>query len=301
MISTADSVNHKPAMPAWYKSTAVYMQPNLRKAAWQCINTFIPYLALWLVMLYTVQQGYPYWITLALAVLAAALLVRIFIFFHDCCHNSFFASQRANVVLGYIAGILTFTPYEDWRRTHGVHHYTAGDLDRRGVGDVWTLTVEEYRQASRWQRLAYRFFRAPLFLFGPVPVVLVLIVQRFPSKGAGKRQISSVLITNCAILFGIGLASVTIGLQEFIVIQLPILIIAWAAGMWLFYIQHQFEGVYWARHENVDVLRVALEGSSYYKLPRILSGSRATSVCITFITCGRVFPITICSYAMTTL
>jgi len=201
---------------------------------------------------------------------AAALLVRIFIFFHDCCHNSFFASHRANTVLGYIAGILTFTPFDDWRRTHGVHHASAGDLDRRGVGDVWTLTVNEYRQASGWKRLAYRFFRNPLFMLGPVSVVLVLVVQRFPSKGAKKKQIYSVLLTNVAILAILGLAGATIGLPAYVMIQLPILLIAWAAGMWLFYIQHQFEGVYWARHEKVDTLLVALNGSSYYRLPPLL-------------------------------
>ncbi len=270
MISNANSAKHRPAMPDWYESTAVYMQPNLRKAAWQCINTFIPYLALWVVMLYAVHQGYSYWTVLALAVVAAALLVRIFIFFHDCCHNSFFASRRANTVLGYIAGILTFTPFADWRRTHGVHHSSAGDLDRRGVGDVWTLTVGEYQQASGWKRLAYRFFRNPLFLLGPVSVVLVLLIQRFPSKGAMKKELHSVLFTNVAILAVIGLASATIGLKAYVMIQLPILLIAWAVGMWLFYIQHQFEGVYWARRENVDKLLVALKGSSYYKLPPIL-------------------------------
>jgi len=270
MISNADSAEHKSVMPDWYEATAIYMQPNFKKAAWQCINTFIPYLALWGVMLYAIRQGYSYWTILALSVLAAALLVRIFVFFHDCCHNSFFASSRANTVLGYISGILTFTPFADWRRTHAMHHSSAGDLDRRGVGDVWTLTVEEYRQASGWKRLAYRFFRNPLFLLGPVSVVLVLIVQRFPSTGARKKQIYSVLFTNVAILGVIGLASASIGLKAYIMIQLPILLIAWAAGMWLFYIQHQFGEVYWARHEKVDKLLVALKGSSYYKLPGIL-------------------------------
>jgi omega-6 fatty acid desaturase (delta-12 desaturase) len=270
MISNASSAEYKPAMPDWYEATAVYMQPNLRKAAWQCINTFIPYLAMWALMLYAVYQGYSYWMILALAVLAAALLVRIFVFFHDCCHNSFFASSRANTVLGYITGILTFTPFADWRRTHGMHHSSAGDLDRRGVGDVWTLTLEEYREAPGWKRLAYRFFRNPLFLLGPVSVVLVLVIQRFPSAGARKKQIYSVLLTNLAILAVIGLARASIGLKAYVVIQLPILLIAWAVGMWLFYIQHQFEGVYWARHEKVDKLLVAMKGSSYYKLPRIL-------------------------------
>ena len=270
MMSNANSEEHKPVMLDWYESTAVYMRPDPVKAAWQCINTFIPYLALWVVMIYAVHRGYSYWTVLALAAVAASLLVRIFIFFHDCCHNSFFASPRANSVLGYIAGILTFTPFDDWRRTHGMHHSTAGDLDRRGVGDVWTLTVSEYRQASAWKRLAYRFFRNLLFMLGPVSVVLVLVIQRFPSKGARKKQIYSVLSTNLAILALVGLAGATIGLKGYVMIQLPILLLAWGAGMWLFYVQHQFEGVYWARHGKVDKLQVALKGSSYYKLPGIL-------------------------------
>ncbi len=260
----------KRAMPAWYQSTAVYMKADGRKAAWQCANTFVPYLALMAAMLFAVHQGAPYWTVLALAVPAAALLVRIFIFFHDCCHNSFFASSRANAVLGYIAGILTFTPFDDWRRTHGIHHSTAGDLDRRGVGDVWTLTVQEYRRASRWKKLAYRFFRNPFFLLGPVSVTLVLVMQRFPSSVARKQEILSVLSTNGAILAIGVLAAVTVGLMEYILVQLPILLIAWAGGMWLFYIQHQFQGVYWARHEDIDKLKVALKGSSYYRLPRLL-------------------------------
>lgn len=221
-------------------------------------------------MLYLPRQGTSNWAILALAVVAAGLLVRIFIFFHDCCHNSFFASPRANTILGYFTGILTFTPFEDWRWTHGVHHSTAGNLDRRGKGDVWTLTVEEYRAAHCWQRLAYRFFRNPLFLLGPVSVVLVLLINRLPSKGAKRQHISSVVFTNLAILAIITMASLTIGFRDYILIQLPIMLVAWAAGMWLFYIQHQFEGVYWARQTNIDKMRVAMEGSSYYRLPRIL-------------------------------
>ena len=138
--SIADST--PPSRPSWYLALKAYGQPDRRKAIWQLLNTFVPYLTLWVLMVYTVQQRVPYWITLALALPAALLLVRVFIFFHDCCHGSFFASRCANRILGYVTGILTFTPYEDWRRAHARHHATAGDLDRRGVGDVWTLTVE---------------------------------------------------------------------------------------------------------------------------------------------------------------
>jgi len=254
----------------WYRALSAYEQPNRGKAVWQLLNTFGPYIALWALMVYLVRQGYSYWITLAFAVVAAALFTRIYIFFHDCCHRSFFASPRANRILGYIAGILTFTPYEDWRRAHAVHHATAGDLDRRGVGDVWMLTVTEYLAAPPRKRFAYRFLRNPVVMLGLVPAALSLILHRFPHKGAGKRERQSVIITNLAILAMIGLASVTIGVGTYLSIQLPIMLMAGTVGVWLFYLQHQYEGVYWARHQDWDPMKAALEGSSYYRLPKVL-------------------------------
>jgi omega-6 fatty acid desaturase (delta-12 desaturase) len=270
MSVQAGAVKAKPAKPAWYQAVSKYSQPNLRKAIWQLVNTFVPYLALWVLMVRTVQLGYSYWLTLALATVAAGLLVRIFIFFHDCCHGSFFASRRANTILGYVTGILTFTPYEDWRRAHAGHHATAGDLDRRGVGDVWTLTVEEYLAAPRLKQIAYRFFRNPLVMFGLGPAFVFFLAQRFSHQGARKRERYSVIFTNLAILAIIGLTSLTIGFRAYALVQLPVMIIAGAIGVWLFYVQHQFEGVHWARHEVWDPIRAALEGSSYYKLPRLL-------------------------------
>jgi omega-6 fatty acid desaturase (delta-12 desaturase) len=247
-----------------------YKQPNLRKATWQLLDTFVPYFALWILMVFMVHRGDSYWILLALTIPASLLLLRIFIFFHDCCHNSLFASRRANRILGYIAGILTFTPYDDWRRSHGRHHNTAQDLDRRGVGDIWTLTVEEYLAAPKRKRLAYRFYRNPFALFGLFPSIYFFIRQRFPNKVAGKRERYSVVFTDMAIGAIIAGASMTIGLSTYFLIQLPIMAIAGAIGVWLFYVQHQFEGVYWARHENLDPRRAAMEGSSYYRLPKVL-------------------------------
>jgi acyl-lipid omega-6 desaturase (Delta-12 desaturase) len=254
----------------WYTAFARYETPSLRKAVWQLINTFVPYLALWGVMGFLVLQGYPYWATLALTVPAAALFMRIFIFFHDCCHGSYFASDRANRILGYICGVLTFTPFEDWRRAHAAHHATAGDLDRRGTGDVWTMTVREYLAASPMRRVAYRILRNPIVMFGLVPAALSLVCHRFPHRGAGRRERRSVAITNLAIAGILGVAGMTIGVGPYLSIQLPVAIIAGTVGVWLFYIQHQFEGVYWSRHGNWDPLRAALEGSSYYKLPKLL-------------------------------
>ncbi|MGZ8226204.1 MAG: fatty acid desaturase [Methylococcaceae bacterium] len=252
------------------QAVSKYAQPDYRKAFWQIANTLLPYIGLWVLMIITVLYGLPFWTTLLLTVPAAGFLVRLFILFHDCCHGAFFPSRRANRVLGYIAGILTFTPFEDWQRTHVIHHSASGNLDRRGVGDIWTLTVEEYLSASWLKRLAYRLFRNPLVLFGIVPLVLFLIIQRFPSSGAKKRERNSVIYTNIAIAAIITVMSFTLGFQSYVLIQLPIIIMAATAGMWLFYVQHQYEGVYWARQQNWDLTSSGLEGSSYYKLPKVL-------------------------------
>ena len=254
----------------WYQTTADYSRSDLRKALWQVFDTLIPYFALWAAMVYLIQQQFPYWLILTLAMLAGGILVRIFILFHDCCHGSFFASRRANTAFGYITGILTFTPFEDWRRAHNAHHSTAADLDRRGVGDIWTMTAEEYLAAPLLRRFAYRFYRNPFILFGPGSVLLFLFFQRFSKKGAGKRERRSVFRTNMALLFIVAMASSTIGLRTYLLVQLPVILIAGSLGLWLFYVQHQFENVYWARHGSWDPMRVALEGSSYFKLPKIL-------------------------------
>ena len=266
-------VNHaevKTAKPAWYWITANYGKSNVRKAGWQILNTLGLYFLLWALMIFTVQREFPYWMTLALTVLAAGFLVRVFILFHDCCHGSFFASRRANTILGYISGVLTFTAFEDWRRVHNRHHATAGDLDRRGAGDIWTMTTEEYLVAPLKKRLAYRFYRNPFILLGPGSVLLFLFLHRFPLKGAGMRERASVFYTNLGISLIVGMAAWTIGLSAYLMIQLPIIVIAGSVGLWLFYIQHQFETAYWVRHDSWDPMRVALDGSSYFKLPKVL-------------------------------
>ena len=270
MPAHSGSAKARVTRPDWYQSILKYDRPSVQKAIVQLVDTFVPYFALWVVMVRTVQLGYPYWATLALSVVGGGLLVRIFIFFHDCCHGSFFASRRANRILGYISGVLTFTPYEAWRRSHAGHHATVGDLDRRGVGDVWTMTVEEYQAAPKLKRLAYRFYRNPLVMFLLGPGFVFLIAQRFPHKEDRRRERNSVLYTDLAILAVVGVASVTIGLRAYVLIQLPVMLIAGTIGVWAFYVQHQFEGVYWARHEDWDPMRAALEGSSYYRLPRAL-------------------------------
>jgi omega-6 fatty acid desaturase (delta-12 desaturase) len=247
---------------------AKYQEPALRRGLWQLINTLIPYGALWYLM--HLSLGVSYWLTGVLALLAGGFLVRVFIIFHDCGHGSYFKSRKANDILGFITGLLCFTPYYHWRWEHALHHASAGDLDRRGTGDVWTLTVQEYLEASRWKRFAYRLARNPLILFVLAPLFLFLVKQRFPSTKAGRRERYSVYWTNLAILaVAIGL-SCLFGLKTYLLLQSIVVMVAGTAGVWLFYVQHQFEGVYWERRPKWDYRDAALQGSSFYKLPKVL-------------------------------
>jgi len=257
-----------PAKAAWNHLIAPYQRPAAWRGLWQVANTLLPYAALWVLMAWSLTVSW--WLTFGLAVLAAGFLVRIFIIFHDCGHGSFLPWKRANDALGFLTGVLTFTPYHHWRWEHALHHASAGNLDRRGVGDVWTLTVEEYRSASRWKRLAYRLARHPLVLFGLAPLALFLVVQRFPSPKAGRRERLSVHATNLALVGMGGGLSLLLGWKACLVLHLVVLALAGLAGVWLFYVQHQFEGAYWARRGVWDYARVALEGSSFYRLPRVL-------------------------------
>lgn len=260
----------KVEKPEWYKSTAQYALRNTRTALWQLATTLLPYLLLLALMVRTVRHGYPYGVTLALGVVAAGLLIRLFILFHDCTHGSLLPSPRWNRNVGYLCGILAFTAFHDWRRSHAGHHITAGDLDRRGVGDITTMTVEEYLAAPPRQRLAYRLYRHPLILLGIGPLYYFLLRNRYPSPGAKKIDFISVAVTNLVLAAIVVAASLTIGFKTYLLVQLPVLMMAATAGVWLFYIQHQFQGVYWARHDAWDPWRVVMEGASYYQLPKIL-------------------------------
>lgn len=260
----------KGAKPQWYDLTAPYARARNGVALWQLTNSVIPYLLLLALMVYTVKQEYAYAVTLVLALPGAAFFARIFIIFHDCTHGSFVTSPRWNRNIGYLCGILTFTSFSDWRRTHAGHHIRAGDLDRRGIGDVWLLTVDEYRSAPLRQKLAYRIFRNPLALFGVGPGYYFLIRNRWPSTGAKKRDAMSIVYTDLALLLIVLLAWLTIGLKTYLLVQLPVLLIATTWGVWLFYVQHQFQGVYWARHDDWDPVQVAAHGASFYKLPKLL-------------------------------
>ena len=270
MVTAPEDLKTQVTHSNWFRALSKYEQPALRRAIWQLCNTFIPYAALWIVMVMMLHRHVAYWKLTPLIVVAAGLLVRIFIFFHDCGHGSFFASRRANRILGYCCGILTFTPFDAWRLSHARHHAAVGDLDRRGGGDVKTLTVEEYRAAPARSRASYWIYRNPLVLFVLGPPILFFILQRFPRKGAASQERNSVLFTDLAILVVVAVASWTIGLGTYLWIQIPVMSLAGSMGIWMFYVQHQYEDVYWAHHTTWDPIRAALKGSSYYKLPRVL-------------------------------
>ena len=253
---------------SWKEIVLQCQKPSTGRALWQMVNTLGSYALLWYLMYRSLTISY--WITLPLAIVSGAFLVRVFIIFHDCGHGSFFRSKAANDIVGFITGMLTFTPYYHWRWEHAIHHATAGHLDKRGTGDVWTMTVKEYLESSRWKRFAYRLARNPIVLFLVAPLFMFVVRQRFPSGKASKRERWSVYWMNLAILaMAAGLCAI-FGVIPYLIIQLTAMAVAGSAGIWLFYVQHQFEDVYWERAEQWDYTAAALQGSSFYKLPKIL-------------------------------
>lgn len=269
---TNDSVPSAAAVPTEQQRlkalAAPFERPSIPRAVWQIVNSCGPFVLLWVAMYWTRQISW--WLTVPLAALAGLFLVRIFIIFHDCGHGSFFASKRANSIVGFVSGLLTFTPYHHWRWEHAVHHATSGNLDARGMGDIWTMTVNEYLACSPWRKFAYRVVRNPIFLFGVGPLFLFVIWQRVPSHKARPRERREVHLMSLAILAMAAGLSWVFGVKDYLIIQGVTLLVAGAAGLWMFYVQHQFEDVYWEHDDKWSYMTAALEGSSYYKLPRIL-------------------------------
>lgn len=253
---------------SWIEVISKYNSPDTGKSIWQIINSLGPYMLLWLAMYYSL--GISYLLTLGLSFIAAGFLVRIFIIFHDCGHGSFFRSKKANRIVGTILGSLVFTPYDYWHSEHSIHHKTVGNLDKRGHGDVRTLTVEEYNELSSGRKLVYRLYRNPVLLFGIGPFFLFVLWFRIPRKRMGKAGQRSVYVTNLIVLIYCVLLILLMGWKAFLMIQIPVIYIATVAGVWLFYVQHQYEDVIWTRQEDWDYRKMALEGSSFMKFPRLL-------------------------------
>lgn len=252
----------------WQQSVAPHQQPSTKRAAWQLINTLVPYALLWPIIYGT--SSVSIWLALPFVILASGFLVRIFIIFHDCTHGSYLRSRRANHIVGVVTGILTFCPYLHWRWEHAVHHGSAGDLDKRGTGDIWTMTVQEYLEASRLRRMQYRLVRNPFVLFSVAPLVVFAIKHRMPHPRAKPRERRSVIWMNLNLLIVASVMSWQFGFAFYVFVQATMLTIAGAVGLWLFYVQHQFEGVYWERSDEWEYTKAALQGSSFYKLPKVL-------------------------------
>jgi len=254
----------------WKKLVSKYYSSHTWKSIWQVLNSFIPFIATLIFMYLSLELSY--FLTLLLSFPASGFLARIFIIQHDCGHSSFFNSQRANDWLGMFCSIFTFTPYHQWRKSHAIHHARSGNLERRGIGDIYTMTVNEYLSRSKWGRLKYRLYRNPLFLFVIIPTILFLIIYRFPNfrQKALKSVYANTYYTTLVICSLIGAVIWLIGLKAFLLILFPVIIITSTAGAWLFFVQHQFEDAYWANQDEWDYTKAAMSGSSYYKLPKVL-------------------------------
>jgi omega-6 fatty acid desaturase (delta-12 desaturase) len=254
----------------WNQILARYRQPSRARSALELVITVVPLVLLWVLMWATLSFGY--WLCLLLAVPAAGFLVRLFMIQHDCGHGAFFRHRLANDWVGRAIGILTLTPYDFWRRTHAIHHANSGNLARRGIGDIKTLTVREYLALSRWGRLQYRLYRHPIIMFGVGPAYLFILQQRLPLGllRGGWQPWFSAMATNAAIATLVAIMIWFVGVGPFLLVHLPITLLAASIGVWLFYVQHQFEDTFWDEGRAWNLHWAALHGSSHYELPDIL-------------------------------
>ena len=252
----------------WRAAVDPYARPRTWRTALDLATAVVPYFALLVAMHFLYEISAP--LTLALAVPTAGFLLRTFVLFHDCTHGSLMPTKRANRWMGTFLGLLVYTPFDSWRHSHQLHHATAGDLDRRGSGDVTTLTVAEYESRTGGGRLAYRLFRNPLVMFGLGPILSVVILPRLVPKDARPRLRRSIIRTNVAVVAIVGVSCLLLGWEQYLLIQWPAAWLAASVGIFLFYVQHQFEDAYWENSENWAYADAAIRGSSYLKLPRVL-------------------------------
>jgi omega-6 fatty acid desaturase (delta-12 desaturase) len=254
--------------PYWKQALAPYAKPSVPRSVLDLLTSVVPYFALSYVMYLLLDVNYLY--SLAVGVLAAGFLLRTYIMFHDCTHGSFLPTKRANAWLGSVLALIVYHPFASWRHAHAVHHASAGDLDRRGVGDVPVLTVAEYNAKSNRDKLIYRLYRNPLIMFGIGPIWALMIQPRTFKRSERPRIKRSVHVTNLVLLVVITGMCFLMGPAEFFLVQMPTAWLAGAAGVWLFYVQHQFEDAYWESTDSWSYADAALRGSSYLKLPKVL-------------------------------
>ena len=264
--STLDTQN----AARWVRILDRYREPSQFRSLFEIAVTVIPLILLWAAMWFAL--GWSYWLSLLLAIPAAGFLVRLFMIQHDCGHGAFFRRPRVNDWVGRVIGVLTLTPYDFWRRTHSIHHASSGNLERRGIGDIDTLTVAEYHALPRWRRLGYRLYRHPLVMFGVGPAYLFLLQHRLPIGLMGKRGAPwvSTMLTNAGIVLVAGGMMWLVGVGPFLLIHLPVMLLGASIGVWLFYVQHQFEDTVWAEGRDWKLSEAALHGSSHYDLPPVL-------------------------------
>jgi len=255
--------------PFWHEGLAPFTRPSLGLSVLDLATSVVPFIAGWIGM-YLALENVGYWLALCLALPTAGFLLRTFIVFHDCTHGSFMPTKRGNHIVGVITGLLVFTPFARWRHQHAVHHASAGDLERRGVGDVQTITLSEYRAMSGKGRLAYRLFRNPLVMFTIGPIYSMVVMPRIVPKGERPRIRNSVILTNIALAVLLTGMCFLVGPFTFFILEGPVILLAGIAGVWLFYVQHQFEDVYWESSDQWSYADAALRGSSYLKLPKVL-------------------------------
>ncbi|MBW2316054.1 MAG: fatty acid desaturase [Deltaproteobacteria bacterium] len=256
----------------WKKITARYAKASWPKALWQLANTVIPFIALWIAAWKLSEISW--WLVPPASLLASGFLLRMFIIQHDAGHCSFSPSQNLNNWVGRVTGIFTLTPYAYWRRTHGIHHATNGDLDNRIAGDIPTITLDEYLERSGWGRFRYRLLRFPLVFFTVGPAYQFLIKHRFPLEGLPEPRwpfLRSALCTDVAMVAVLFAIDPIVGWQKAILVHMAIALPAMTAGVWFFFVQHNFETTYWRRHDQWDFLSAALEGSSFYQIPKLLN------------------------------
>ena len=273
-MTTDQNQSDSTTMPTntreWVRHLAQYRDPKLGRSLFELAATVVPFLALWALAWWSLSISY--WLTLAFSLISGVFVVRLFIIQHDCGHASYFNSRKTNDWVGRVLGVFTVTPYDVWKRAHTIHHSTSGNLDRREMGDIDTITVEEYKALTRIQRFKYRFYRHPIILFGVGPSYMFLLSNRLPMgmMKSGAKYWFSAMGTNIGILAALGVVYYFGGWAPILLIFLPSIVMGATIGIWLFYVQHQFEDTYWDRDENWNLHDAALEGSSHYVLPEPL-------------------------------
>lgn len=250
------------------KDVQPFAKSDVRISVMQMINTIVPLLAVWVAGYYAIQ--FSPWYGVIAGLIAAGFVVRTFIIFHDCTHGSFFKNKKANDVVGFITGVLTSFPYEKWKREHTIHHATSSNIDKKGIGDIDMLTIEEYMEKSKLGRFGYRLYRNPIVMFGLGPLYMVLVLNRFNRSDAKKKERMNTYLTNVVVLALTVVMIAAFGWQAFLLIHGVTLFVAGSLGIWLFYIQHTYEDSYFEYDTEWDYVKAAVEGSSYYKLPKIL-------------------------------